>query len=197
MYFNRCLKMLRGILKVNEISIGKYIVAKPKNILNFEPNGTRSYFTLYQLCGRYVFEIYSVNSQEPPKTQCEEFLVFILDNRQRAKSRFISNQNHTEGRVQTQHIIFLFEKQCVQNFYKTNEVNTSSEPIRITNYFHLRSRKLKMQTSCNQTSKSKQNIRNIISKYTNSQNNKKPTETSGKNETDTGVMQHFNFFFKW
>lgn len=142
MYFNRCLKMLRGILKVNKISIGKYIVAKPKNILNFKPNGTRSYFTLYQLCGRYVFEIYSVNSQEPPKTQCEEFLVFILDNRQRAKSRFISNQNHTEGRVQTQHIIFLFEKQCVQNFYKTNEVNTSPEPIRITNYFHLRSRKL-------------------------------------------------------
>lgn len=39
--------MLRGILKVNKISIGKYIVAKPKNILNFELNGTRSYFTLY------------------------------------------------------------------------------------------------------------------------------------------------------
>lgn len=39
--------MLRGILKVNKIFIGKYIVAKPKNILNFEPNGTRSYFTLY------------------------------------------------------------------------------------------------------------------------------------------------------
>lgn len=41
--------MLRGILKVNKISIGKYIhvVAKPKNILNFKPNGTRSYFTLY------------------------------------------------------------------------------------------------------------------------------------------------------